>query len=89
VSVCLQCYIFGIFVHCSVGDMKDHECTLNEDCILGSVNVGTQESVRSDHRTVGRYGGVVVAVHLRYRTRGVRAEQGDGETRIRNDRQLR
>lgn len=56
-SVCLQCYIFGIFVHCSVGDMKDHECTLNEDCILGSVDVGTQESVRSDHRTVGRYGG--------------------------------
>jgi hypothetical protein len=42
VSVCLQCYIFGIFAHCSVGDMKDHECTLNEDCILGSVDIGTQ-----------------------------------------------
>ncbi len=35
----------------------------------------------------GQAGGMAV-VRLRYRTRGVRAEQGDGETRIRNDRQF-
>jgi len=37
----------------------------------------------------GQAGSTAVVVHPRYRTRGVRAEPRDDETRIRNDRRSR